>query len=63
MLENPSFEQNEYSRTAKSIFKLGLVSIRKMKWLAHYVRFYYENNKYCDLIAGVLTCLNERSKW
>ena len=43
MLENPNFEQNLYSRTATSIYKIGHDSIRLMKWICYYDRSYYEN--------------------
>ena len=35
MLENPSFEQDCYSRTVECIYKIGHDSIRVMKWLAY----------------------------
>ena len=31
MLKNPDFEQDYWSRTAESIYKIGQVSIRLMK--------------------------------
>ena len=34
MLENPTFEQDYWSRTAKGIYKKGHDSIRLLKWLA-----------------------------
>ena len=34
MIENPDFEQNYYSRTAKGIYFIGHNSIRLKKWLA-----------------------------
>ena len=43
MLENPEFQQDNWSRTAISIYKIGHKSIRIMKWLAYYDRSYYEN--------------------
>ena len=33
MLENPDFEQDYYSRTAKGIYEIGYDSIRFMKWI------------------------------
>ena len=38
MLENPDFEKDYWSRTARGIFKIGHDSIRIMKWLAIYDR-------------------------
>ena len=38
MLENPEFEQDYYSRTAESIYKIGHDSIKLLKWLAYYDR-------------------------
>ena len=43
MNENPDFEQNQYSRTAEGIYKIGHHSSRLMKWLAFYGRSYYQN--------------------
>ena len=62
MLENPDLEQNYYSRTAKGICEVRRDSISLMKWLAYYDRSYYENYNYYDLMASVLTCLNEISE-
>ena len=53
MLENPNFEQNYWSRTAKGIYKIGYNSIRLMKWICYYDRSYYENINYYDLIASI----------
>ena len=61
MLENPDFEQNRFSRTATGIYKIGHESIRIMKWICHYDRFYYENMHYYDLIGSNLKNLNEVS--
>ena len=33
MLENPDFEENDWSKTAEGIHKTGLDSVRIMKWL------------------------------
>ena len=60
MNENPNFEQNYCSRTAKGMCRLGHDSIRLMRWMAYYDR-YYENISYFDLVASVLTCLIEIS--
>ena len=63
MNENSDFEQDLWSRTATSTYKTGLDSIRLMKWLAYYDRFYYENINYCDLMGYVLKNFNETSQW
>ena len=62
MLENPDFEQNYWSRTATGIYKISHDSIRLRKWICYYDRSYYENINYYDLMASILTCLNEISK-
>ena len=62
MLENSDFEQNYWSRTATGIYKFGHDSTRLMKWICYYDRSYYENSNYYDLMASILTCLNEISK-
>ena len=54
MLENPDFEQDYWSRTAISIYKIGHVSIRSMKRLPCYDRSYYEIVNYYDLMGGIL---------
>ena len=46
MLENPTFKQDNYSRTATGIYKIAHDSIRIKKWLANYDRSYYENINY-----------------
>ena len=33
MLENPDFEQDQWSRTAEGIYKIGHDNIRLMKWI------------------------------
>ena len=43
MLLNPDCEQNKYSTTAESIYKIGHDSIRLLKWIFYYDRSYYEN--------------------
>ena len=53
MLENPDFEQNYWSRTAKGIYKTGHDSIRLMKWICYYDRSYYENINYYDLMGSI----------
>ena len=62
MIKNPDFEQTYWSRTATGIYKIGHDSIRLMKWICYYDRSYYENISYYDLMASILTCLNEISK-
>ena len=57
MIENPDFEQGYWSRTAIGIYKMGHDTIRLMKSLAYYDRFYHENNKDYDLLASILHCL------
>ena len=52
MLENPDFEQDYYSRTAESIYKIGHDSVRLMKWLAYYDRSYYVIINHYDLIGS-----------
>ena len=63
MLENSNFEQHYYSRTATGIYKTGHDSIKVMKWLAYYDRFYYENFNYFDLAGSILKYLYEISGW
>ena len=53
MLENPNFEQNYGSRTAKGIYKIGHDSIRLMTWICYYDRSYYENINYYDLMGSI----------
>ena len=62
MLENPYFEQNYWSRTAKGIYKIGHDSIRIMKFICYYDRSYYENMNYYDLMGSLCNHLNEISK-
>ena len=54
MLENPDFEQDYWSRTAIGVYENGHGSIRIMKWLAYYDRFYYENINHYDRMGSVL---------
>ena len=58
MLENPNFEQNYWSRTAKGIYRIGHDSVRLMKWICFSDRSYYENINY-DLMGSVCKHLNE----
>ena len=62
MIKNPDFEQNKYSLTSTGFYKIGHDSIRLMKWICYYDRSYYENKNFYDLMASILTCLNEISK-
>ena len=50
MSENPDFEQDHHSRTAKGIYKIEHDSIRLMKWLGYYDRSFHEKINYYDLI-------------
>ena len=59
LLKNPDFEQDYWSRTAVGIYKIGHDSIRLMKWICYYDRSCYKNINYFDLMASILTCLNE----
>ena len=56
MLKNPEFEENKYSITSTSIYKIGLDSIRLMKWICHYDRPYYENVVYYDMMGSLCLC-------
>ena len=60
-LLNPDFEQNQYSRTAEGFYKIAHDSIRLMKWICCYDRFYYENKNYYDLMGSLCKYLNEIS--
>ena len=62
MLENPDFEQNYWSKTAKGIYKIGHDCIRLMKWICYYDRSYYENINYYDLMGSICNHLNEISQ-
>ena len=61
LVKNSDFEQNHWSRTAEGIYKIGHDSIRLMKWICYRDRSSYENINYYDLMASLLTCLNEIS--
>ena len=61
MLKNPEFEQNYWSRTSTGIYKIGHDSIRLIEWLCYYDRSFYENINFYDIMASILTCLNEIS--
>ena len=53
MIKNPDFEQNYWSRTAVSIYKIGYDSIRLVKWICYYDRSYYDNINYYDMMASI----------
>ena len=59
MLENPNFEQNHYSITSTGIYKIAHDSIRLMKWISYYDRFYYENINYYDMMGSIFKYFNE----
>ena len=56
MLRNPNFEQNKYSITSTGIHRIGHDSIRLMKWICYYDRFYCENINYYDLMGSLCFC-------
>ena len=62
MIKNSDFEQDYWSRTATGIYKIGHDCVRLMKFLCYHDRSYYENINYYDLMASILTCLNEISQ-
>ena len=53
MLKNPNFEQNKFSITSTGIYKIAQDSIRLVKWICYYDRFYYENINYYDFSGSV----------
>ena len=59
--DNPDFEQEYYSRTPRSVYKVGYDSIRLTKWISYYDRPIYEKINYYDLMVSILSCLNETS--
>ena len=54
MLENPDFEQNDWSKTAEGIYKIGHDSVRIMKWVIFYDWSYYDNLNYFDLMGSIV---------
>ena len=62
MLENSDVEQDNWSRTATGIYKIGHDIIRLMKWICYYDRIYLENISYYDLMGSISSCLNEISE-
>ena len=63
MIEYPDFKQNDCSRIAVGVYKIGHDSTKLGKLLAYYDRSYNVNMKYFELMGSVLTCLNEISWW
>ena len=61
MLENPDLEQDYWSKTAESIYKIGHDSIRLMKWLIYYDRTHYDNMNYFDFLGSLCRYLNKIS--
>ena len=57
MFQNPNFEQDYWSKTARGIYKIEHNSIRLMKWICYYDRPSYENSNYFDLMASISICL------
>ena len=53
MLENPDFEQDYWSRTAKGIYKIWHDSIRLMKQICFYDSSFYENINYYDPMGSI----------
>ena len=53
MSENPDFEQDYWSRTAISIYKIGHGIIRLLKWFVYYDRSYHDNLNYFDLMGSI----------
>ena len=51
LLKNADFEQDYWSKTAQSIYKIAHDSIRLMKWICYYDRSYFENINYYDLMG------------
>ena len=62
MLENHNFEQNRYTITSISIYKIGYDCIRLMKCICYDDRSYYEKINYYDMMGSVCKHLNEISK-
>ena len=53
MLENPDFEQDNWSKTATGTYKIGHDCVRLMKWLIYYDRSYYDSVNYFDLRGSI----------
>ena len=61
MLENPNFEQNNYSITSTGVYKIAHDSIRLKKWICYYDRSFYENINYYDMMGSICKHLSEIS--
>ena len=59
MIKNPDFEQNYWSRTATGIYKIGLDSVRLMKFICYYDRSYFEKINYYNLMSSICKYLSE----
>ena len=53
MLKNLDYEQNISSIISTGIYKIGLDSVRLMKWICYYEKSFHENINYLDLIGSV----------
>ena len=62
MLENPNFEESQYSTTSTGVYKIAHDSIRLMKWILYDDRSYFENFNCYDLMLNICKHLNEISK-
>ena len=62
MLKNLDFEQNKFSKTSTGIYKIAYDSVRLMKWICYYDRFYYEIMKYYDMMGSNCRYSNEISQ-
>ena len=58
MLENPNFEQNQYSITSSGFYKFAHDCIRILKWICYYDRSYYGNINYYDLMGSIVKYSN-----
>ena len=59
MMECPDFEQKYHSRSAIDIYKIGYNSVRLVRWLAYFGRFYYGRKKFFYLMGSVSYILSE----
>ena len=59
MLKNSDFEQDYYSGTATTFYKIAHDSIRLLKSNCYYDRSYYVNINYYDLKLSVLICVKK----
>ena len=60
MLKNPDFAQDYWTGISLGIYKIGLNSIRLMKWKCYCDRSYYANRNYYDLMGSICKHLNEK---